>query len=90
MVIFQLKLIFPYSAAPWNHKYWQKSEPDCPKNLQQVGGSRPLADNFELFAKDQDEWVKAFIPALEKMLSNGYGRYVFLIFVICNFKRIIL
>ena len=53
---------------------WVKDEPDCPLNNDRVGGSRPLRRNFEIFARNQNRWIQAFIPTFEKMMANGYER----------------
>jgi len=36
-------------------------------------GSTPLYQLVEKFAEDKNEWLKVFVPTLEKMLRNGYG-----------------
>merc|ERR1711884_513206 len=51
---------------------WQKIEPECPLNKMRVGGSRPLSNSFNLFARNQNRWIQAFIPTFEKMMANGY------------------
>ena len=50
-----------------------KADPECPLNKMEVGGSDPLHEIFEEYAKDQDKWISDFIPTFEKMLANGYG-----------------
>ena len=50
-----------------------KADPECPLNKMKVGGSDPLHEIFEEYAKDQDKWISDFIPTFEKMLANGYG-----------------
>ena len=52
---------------------WYVADPQCPLNKREVPeGSMPLNEIFELYAKDQNAWITDFVPAFEKMLSNGY------------------
>jgi len=58
-------------AANW---HWQKADPQCDFNtLEYPAGSTPLHQIFEEYAADNQKWVDEFVPALEKMLSNGYN-----------------
>ena len=50
--------------------------PDCPKNTKEVGGSPPLHEIFEEYARDQAKGVDEFVPTYEKMLENGVNRLV--------------
>lgn len=36
------------------------------------GDSLTLADHVERYADDQVAWIRDFIPAMERMISNGY------------------
>ena len=48
---------------------------DCPKQgYTYPGDTQTLAEHFERFADDQGAWIDEFIPALEKMLANGYSQ----------------
>ena len=59
---------------PYNNMHWKKADPDCAFNKMSVpDGSTPLHEIFEEYASDQQKWVNDFVPALEKMLSNGYN-----------------
>ena len=50
--------------------------PECGVNkIEEPPGSTPLYQIVEKYATDQDAWLQDFVPALEKMLSNGYNRY---------------
>ena len=50
-----------------------RQDPECPlQTLAVPEGSTPLYQIVEEFADDQDAWIRAFIPTLEKVLSNGY------------------
>ena len=42
--------------------------------LEYPEGSTPLYQIFEEYAADNQKWVDDFIPALEKMLANGYAQ----------------
>merc|ERR1719189_2095602 len=58
-------------AANW---HWEKADPQCELNtLEYPPGSTPLHQIFEEFSADNQKWVDEFVPALEKMLSNGYN-----------------
>jgi len=58
----------------WSQINNVKMEPLCPPNkLAEPPGSQPLHEIFEEFADNQQSFVNEFVPALEKMLSNGYG-----------------
>lgn len=51
----------------------QKAEPLCPVNkLVGPGDALPLHKIVEDFANNQQHFIDSFVPALEKMLSNGY------------------
>jgi hypothetical protein len=61
----------PLSNPEW--KWPSTGEPLCGKQmLAEPPGSTPLSQIVEEFADDQDAWLNDFVPALEKMLSNGY------------------
>ena len=54
------------------------ADPQCELNkLEEPIGSTPLYKIFEEYATWQNGWISNFIPALEKMLSNSYARYVY-------------
>lgn len=54
--------------------HWWKADPDCQFNkMQEPAGSTPLHQLFEDYAKDGDAWMADFVPAMDKMLSNGYS-----------------
>ena len=58
-------------TANW---HWEKADPQCELNtLEYPPGSTPLHQIFEEFSADNQKWVDEFVPALEKMLSNGYN-----------------
>ena len=51
------------------------ADPLCELNtVQEPAGSTPLHQIFEEFASSQNAFMEAFVPALEKMLANGYSR----------------
>ena len=53
--------------------HWERADPQCELNtLEYPAGSTPLHQVFEEFAAENQKWVDEFVPALEKMLSNGY------------------
>ena len=71
-----------FKTESWRvpHHLWSKepgvgrSDPDCPlQTLAVPEGSTPLHQIVEEYAEDQDAWIRDFIPALEKMLANGYN-----------------
>eukprot|EP00931_Biecheleriopsis_adriatica_P017728 TRINITY_DN12603_c0_g2_i1.p1 TRINITY_DN12603_c0_g2~~TRINITY_DN12603_c0_g2_i1.p1 ORF type:complete len:980 (-),score=132.53 TRINITY_DN12603_c0_g2_i1:112-2691(-) len=46
----------------------------CPKNKDLYpGDTMSLSEHVERFADDQGAWIEEFLPAMEKMISNGYG-----------------
>ena len=49
-------------------------EPRCEKQrLEEPPGSgEPLHTIFEEYADDQAAWMRDYVPAMEKMLANGY------------------
>ena len=54
--------------------HWEKADPQCELNtLEYPAGATPLHQVFEEFAAENQKWVDEFVPALEKMLSNGYN-----------------
>ena len=56
-----------------------KADPHCELNShQEPAGSTPLHGVFEEYANEQDSWIEHFVPTLEKLLSNGYSRYIIL------------
>eukprot|EP00927_Polykrikos_kofoidii_P074379 TRINITY_DN70365_c0_g1_i1.p1 TRINITY_DN70365_c0_g1~~TRINITY_DN70365_c0_g1_i1.p1 ORF type:complete len:716 (+),score=97.82 TRINITY_DN70365_c0_g1_i1:89-2236(+) len=57
----------------WSGKKGVKGEPGCGKQmLESPIGSTPLFEIMEEYADHQDNWIRDFVPALEKMLANGY------------------
>ena len=55
-----------------------RSDPLCGLNkLELPKGSTPLHQIFEEYAAENQKWIEDFIPAFEKMLSNGYAKYIF-------------
>ncbi len=51
-----------------------RSDPLCPFNtMEEPAGSTPLHQIFEEYAASQEAFARDFVPALEKMLSNGYN-----------------
>ena len=70
-----------FNTESWkaNHHIWSvkpgvgRYDPECPlQTLAVPEGSTPLHEIVEEYADDQDAFIRDFIPALEKMLSNGY------------------
>ena len=56
-----------------------KADPHCELNRhQEPAGSTPIHEVFEEYANEQDSWIEHFVPTLEKLLSNGYTRYIML------------
>ena len=61
-------------------KIWSKGEdnwngePRCEKQrLEEPAGSgEPLHTIFDEYADDQSAWMRDYVPAMEKMLANGY------------------
>jgi len=52
-----------------------KADPKCELNkLEYPPGSTPLHQAFDEYAKDNGQWISEFVPAFEKMLSNGYAK----------------
>ena len=50
-----------------------KADPQCELNkIQEPANSTPLYQVFEEYATDQDAWIRQYLPAHEKMISNGY------------------
>ena len=37
-----------------------------------AGSGEPLHTIFEEYADDQSAWMRDYVPAMEKMLANGY------------------
>jgi len=77
---FNISGLFTWSALPKkglsgaNNWHWEKADPQCELNtLEYPPGSTPLHQIFEEFSADNQKWVDEFVPALEKMLSNGYN-----------------
>ena len=49
------------------------AQPECAKQRHaEPAGSTPLYQIMEEYANDQTAWINDFIPAMEKMLHNGY------------------
>jgi len=58
----------------WSRIGGRKAEPACVLQTRaEPIGSDPLHKIVEEFADDGRSWLAAFVPALEKMLSNGYS-----------------
>lgn len=61
------------------HQTWslvnnQKSDPQCAKNdFRDAGEGEPLHKIIERYADDQNAFLVDFVPAMEKMLANGYA-----------------
>jgi len=56
-----------------NGGWGTKAQPECKKQmLQEPPGSEPLYKIMEDFAQNQDHFIRDFVLAMEKMLSNGY------------------
>merc|ERR1719483_870915 len=53
---------------------WAPEEPECEKQTIEhpAGSGEPLYTIFEEFASKQTSFVRDFVTALEKMLTNGY------------------
>merc|ERR1719318_949927 len=53
---------------------WRPYEPECEKQTIEypVGSGEPLYTIFEEFASNQQNFVRDFVIALEKMSANGY------------------
>ena len=50
------------------------SDPQCDVNkIEEPLGAKPSHEIVEEYAKDQNAWIADFIPAMEKMMSNGYN-----------------
>ena len=63
-----------WSAVQIGKHKWVKADPQCELNkIEEPPGSTPLHEIFEEYAKDQQGWMSDFVPALHKMLSNGYS-----------------
>merc|ERR1719232_154989 len=63
------------NAARVTKNEW--TDQGCPANCGRndyhyPGDDLTLADHVERYADDQDAWIRDFIPAMEKMISNGY------------------
>lgn len=52
----------------------RKGEPRCElQRLEEPAGSGdPLHAIFDEYADDQSAWMRDFVPAMHKMLANGY------------------
>merc|ERR1719450_424633 len=63
-----IKTIWSKGEDNWN------GEPRCEKQrLEEPAGSgEPLYTIFEEYADDQSAWMRDYVPAMEKMLANGY------------------
>lgn len=58
----------------WSTVGGTKSDPQCAKNtLERPPGSTPLHEILEEYADSQSNWIRDFVPTLEKMLANGYA-----------------
>jgi hypothetical protein len=56
-------------------KYRRAYHHNCPLNMmREPAEDDPLSTIFETYADDQEAWVKDFVPAFEKMMSNGYSQ----------------
>ena len=55
------------------NKYRRAWDHGCPLNRRREPQSaKPVSKYFEIFAKNQAKWVRAYIPTFEKMIENGY------------------
>ena len=64
-----------WSTLPDENGNRRSADPHCGYNhLQSPPASTPLFQHFEDFAQDNQKWIKAFVPAFEKMLANGYSQ----------------
>eukprot|EP00930_Biecheleria_cincta_P034655 TRINITY_DN2391_c0_g1_i4.p1 TRINITY_DN2391_c0_g1~~TRINITY_DN2391_c0_g1_i4.p1 ORF type:complete len:703 (+),score=68.91 TRINITY_DN2391_c0_g1_i4:67-2175(+) len=60
--------------ATWSRHGRAKGAPECPLNTyRDVGSEMPLHDIVQEYADNQGQWMADFVPALEKMLGNGYS-----------------
>jgi len=59
----------------WTRVNGMKAEPKCGLNKMPGKGPGTMAmhEIVEEYADNQDKWLADFIPALEKVLSNGYS-----------------
>jgi len=48
-------------------------QPQCNLQTEKQSNDKPLHKIIEDYARDQAIWIRDFIPAFEKMLSNGYA-----------------
>ena len=79
--------MLPKHENPTNVWDWYRADPQCGLNKLEVpAGSTPLHQIFEEYATDQDKWMDDFVPAFEKMLSNGYERCFMYYWVIQYFN----
>lgn len=58
----------------WTRVNGLKSDPLCQKNTRQFPeGSTPLHEIIDDYADNQQHFIRDFVPAMEKMLANGYA-----------------
>ena len=55
---------------------WKRSSPvvDCPLNLTPTTDDGTLAEVMQIYADDQDAWIKDFVAVFDKMLENGVDK----------------
>ena len=65
---------YPKFEGAENPADWYEDDPLCSMNTMKVpnGQGKQIYQYFEDYAKDQDLWIKDFIPVYGKMLRNGY------------------
>ena len=68
----------PDALPPFREHGLGHAFPQCPLNDMSYpeGSNDPLHAVFEEYAEDQAKWIDEFIPTYEKMLANGYNRYL--------------
>ena len=59
---------------PKNAGHYYKADPLCELNGFRDGNKLPNYRYFEIYANDQNRWVRDFYNVYEKMLANGYER----------------
>ena len=75
MSCFSLGYLLTWSTLENENGGRYKADPKCELNkLEYPPGSTPLHQAFDEYAKDNGQWISEFVPAFEKMLSNGYEK----------------
>lgn len=74
-----------WDATNWSASEWgSKPVPEDRNAFTQLGkqtheiddgvnGKRPIYEILDEYANSQQAWIQDFVPAMEKMLENGYG-----------------